>query len=123
LFIQLGRGKSAYYTLTELFNTDEKRLEKYFPKEVILKLRKPQIKILSIVETFDKINAKQIFYQSGYSDERGIKRTLNGLVRLDLIKRVGKSSSDPSAYYELNKQYHVQESPPIFGSPKQLEMF
>jgi ATP-dependent DNA helicase RecG len=123
LFIQLGRGKSAYYTLTELFNTDEKRLEKYFPKEVILKLRKPQIKILSMVETFDKINAKQIFYQSGYSDERGIKRTLNGLVRLDLIKRVGKSSSDPSAYYEINKQYHVQESPPIFDSPKQLEMF
>jgi len=105
LFIQLGRGKSAYYALTELFNKDETKLEKYFPLEQIVQLGHPQRKILSIVGKFGKINAKQIFYQSGYSDERGVKRTLNSLVRLGLIVRTGKSISDPSAYYEINKDY------------------
>lgn len=105
LFIQLGRGKSAYYTLTELFNKDETKLEKYFPLEQILQLGHPQRKILLIVGKFGKINAKQIFYQSGYSDERGVKRTLNSLVRLGFIVRTGKSISDPSAYYEINKDY------------------
>jgi predicted HTH transcriptional regulator len=105
LFIQLGRGKSAYYTLAELFGEDETNLEKYFPLEKMVKLGHPQRKILSIIGKFGKINAKQIFYQSGYGDERGVKRTLNSLVRLGLIVRTGKSISDPSAYYEINKDY------------------
>ena len=122
LFIQLGRGKSAYYTLAELFDKDEIRLEKYFPLEVIVKLGSPQRKILSIVETFGKINAKQIFYQSGYTDERGVKRTLNSLVRLDLIKRTGKSMSDPSAYYEINKTYGAGDIEQVTPQPKQLRL-
>ena len=122
LLIQLGRGKSVYYTLVELFGTDEIRLEKYFPREVILKLGNPQRKILSIVETFTKINAKQIFYQSGYSDERGVKRILNALVRLDLIKRTGKSKSDPSAYYEINKEYGKEDSEQVTPQPKHVQL-
>lgn len=122
LFIQLGRGKSAYYTLAELFDKDEIRLEKYFPLEVIVKLRSPQRKILSIVETFGKINAKQIFYQSGYTDERGVKRTLNSLVSLGLIKRAGKSMSDPSAYYEINKTYGAGDIEQVTPQPKQLRL-
>lgn len=122
LFIQLGRGKSVYYTLVELFGTDELRLEKYFPREVILKLGNPQRKILSIVETFGKINAKQIFYQSGYSDERGVKRILNSLVRLDLIKRTGKSKSDPSAYYEINKEYGKEDGEQAIPQPKHVQL-
>lgn len=105
LLIQLGRGKSAHYKLTELFDKNEIRLEKYFPKEVILNLKTPQRKILSIVETYGKINTKQIFYQSGYSDERGVKRILNNLVKSKLVNRTGRSQSDPSAYYEINKSY------------------
>jgi len=31
LFISLGRGKSAYYTLAELYSTDEVRLDQIFP--------------------------------------------------------------------------------------------
>ncbi len=78
---------------------------------------------LIVVKELYRENWKENYLELNASDERGIKRTLNGLVRLDLIKRVGKSSYDPSAYYELNKQYHVQESPPIGSSPKQLELF
>jgi predicted HTH transcriptional regulator len=105
LLIQLGRGKSAYYTLAELFDTNEMRLKRYFPPQVILQLGSPQRKILSIIETFGQISAKQIYYQSGYRDERGVRRVLRSLVRLDLVKRTGRSMSDPSAYYEINKQF------------------
>jgi hypothetical protein len=66
------------------------------------------------------INTKQIYYQSGYSDERGVKRILNGLVRLELLKRTGKSQSDPSAYYELNKTYKRRESGRMTTQPTQL---
>lgn len=121
LFIQLGRGKSAYYTLAQLLTKDDIRLEKYFPRAVIGSLGTAQRKILSIIEAYSKINAKQIFYQTGYSDERGVKRALNSLVRLDLVKRIGKSMSDPSAYYEVNKMYGkelVQEKVP---KPRQLQ--
>lgn len=107
LFIQLGRGKSAHYTLAELFDKDEVRLQKYFPLESIIKLGNPQRKILSIIEAYGGINAKQIFYQSGYSDERGVKRHLNSLVRLGFVVRKGKSISDPNAYYEINKTHGV----------------
>jgi predicted HTH transcriptional regulator len=122
LLILLGRGKSAYYTLIELFDKDEIRLERYFPQRVIVTLRSPQRKILSIVETFGKINAKQIFYQSGYGDERGVKRILNGLVRLGLINRAGKSIHDPSAYYEINKKYRRRVVEREKPGPKQLEL-
>jgi ATP-dependent DNA helicase RecG len=122
LFISLGRGKSAHYCLTELYSTDEVRLKKYFPKGVILKLRGPQRRILSIIETFGKINAKQIFYQSGYSDERNVKRILNSLVKLNLIKRMAKSKFDPSAYYEINKQYSIRSIKHGAQLEEQLEM-
>jgi len=105
LFVLLGRGKSAYYSLTELFEANDIDLEEYFPKTIVLSLRPVQRKILSLVNMFGKINAKQIFYQSGYSDERNIKRILNGLVKLQLLKRVAKSASDPNAHYEVNKGY------------------
>jgi predicted HTH transcriptional regulator len=106
LFVSLGRGKSAYYSLTELYEPNEISLAKYFPRVVVLSLRAPQRKILSLVSTFGMINAKQIFYQSGYSDERNVKRILNGLVKLRLCNRMAKSSSDPNAYYEINKEYN-----------------
>jgi len=123
LFIQLGRGKSAYYTLAELFDKDEKRLQDYFPRGVLIRLGGPQLKMLSIVETFGKINAKQIFYQSGYSDERGVKRTLNSLVNLELINRIGKTKYDPFAYYTLNKEYRTRHKGQYEPSTRQLELF
>jgi ATP-dependent DNA helicase RecG len=111
LFISLGRGKSAYYSLAQLFDTNEVRLGKYFPTDIIVSLRGPQRKILSLVNTFAKINAKQIFYQSGYGDERGVKRILNGLVKLHLLKRIAKNQSDPNAYYEINKEFKNKTKP------------
>ena len=92
--------------LSELFDTDELRLKKYFPPQIIYELGNPQRKILSIIETFGKISAKQIYYQSGYRDERGVRRILSSLFKSELVKRTGKSMSDPSAYYEINKQYN-----------------
>ena len=100
-----------------------KRLEKYFPRDMILKLTSTQKKILAIIETFSQISAKQIFYQSGYSDERGVKRTLNSLTKLRSIKRIGISKSDPNAYYELNKKYLRGDSRGTTISPEQLELF
>ena len=109
MLVQLGRGKSSYYTLAELFDADEIRLEKYFPKEVIVRLNRLQRRVLSIVETFGQINAKQICNQSGYTDERGVKRVISNLVRLNLLIRRGKSRSDPAAYYEINKDYGIKD--------------
>jgi len=118
LLVQLGRGKSSYYTLVELFDKDEIRLEKYYPMDLLIKLRNPQRRILSIVETFGEINSKQILYQSGYTDLRGVQRLLNSLVKLGLLNRIGKSMSDPNAYYEINKEY----SKKIKKLPKQLRL-
>ena len=118
LLVQLGRGKSSYYTLIELFEKDELRLEEYYSIDVLLKLRRPQRRILSIVETFGKINSKQILYQSGYTDLRGVTRLLNSLVKLGLLNRIGKSMSDPNAYYEINKEYGKK----IKKWPRQLRL-
>lgn len=121
LLIQLGRGKSAYYTLAELFDTNEMRLKKYFPPQVIFELGNPQRKILSIIETFGKISAKQIYYQSGYRDERGVRRVLSSLFKSELARRTGRSMSDPSAYYEINKQYKKAKRRAItYQKPVQL---
>jgi len=111
LLVLQGRGKNAYYKLAEPTDASESQLEKYYPRQAINELRPVQKKILLIVLTYNRINAKQIFYQTGYSDERGVKRELSILTKMRFLNRAGKSISDPAAYYEINKSFAKGYSP------------
>lgn len=110
--LQHGTRGAAHYTLGPSAGPDRVAAhENPLPRSVLDSLPKSQRRILDIVARHGAVKVSEVLDISALKDRRTVQRTLAALARRGLVVRRASSPTDPSATYEIDRDFHENDPP------------
>ncbi len=109
VIIREGERGGSYYTLIRTQDEISFSIENSIPLNTLEKLSEPEKRVVKLFENYTKLSTKDITNLIGVHD-RQIRRYLQKLREMNVLKRISKSKSDPNTYYVFNEDLNTSES-------------